>query len=194
MKILLAEDELLTREVLKSALQKANHEVIVTEDGESAWDELIRQPMQIVVSDWSMPKLNGLELCQRVRTRHRQSYVYFILLTSRSSKEDYRVAMEAGVDDFLTKSSQMDDLLVRLRVAERILNFMGQVRELKRLLPICSYCKKIRDDQDYWHKIESYIHDHTGSDFSHGICPDCYEKVIKPQLRLERPPPSDPEI
>jgi len=90
--------------------------------------------------------------------------------------------MNAGVDDFLTKPLNADELLNRVRVAERLLGFMNQVRELKRLLPICSYCKKIRDDKDYWHQIETYIHDHTGSDFSHSICPKCYSEHIVPQL------------
>ena len=183
MKILLAEDETLTRELIKSTLLKANHEVIAVQDGEEAWDASLRQSPQIIVSDWMMPKLNGLELCQKVRSRSQKDYTYFILMTTRSGLEDFRAAMEAGVDDFLSKSSQMDELLLRLRVAERILKYMGQVRQLKQLLPICSYCKKIRDDKDYWHKIESYIHQHTGSDFSHSICPDCYESVMKPQLQ-----------
>jgi sigma-B regulation protein RsbU (phosphoserine phosphatase) len=182
MKILLAEDETFTREILKATLLKANHEVIATQDGEEAWDALLRQSAQIIVSDWMMPKLNGLELCQKVRSRLRKDYVYFILMTTRSGLEDFRAAMDAGVDDFLTKSSQMDELLLRLRVAERILKYMGQVRQLKQLLPICSYCKKIRDDKDYWHKIESYISQHTGSDFSHSICPACYKSVVHPQL------------
>ena len=54
---------------------------------------------------------------------------------------------------------------------------LAQVKQLKSLLPICMYCKKIRDDQDYWHRIESYIHVHTGTDFSHGICPECARRI-----------------
>jgi hypothetical protein len=62
---------------------------------------------------------------------------------------------------------------MRLCVAERILEYSRQIRLLKELLPICMYCKKIRDDGNYWEQIESYIHAHTGSHFSHGICPEC---------------------
>ena len=68
---------------------------------------------------------------------------------------------------------------MRLRVAERIVEFATQLRQLKELLPICMYCKKIRDDENYWHAVESYISQQTGSNFSHGICPECFEKHVK---------------
>ena len=68
-------------------------------------------------------------------------------------------------------------------MAERILRYTTQVRQLEELLPICTYCKKIRDDQNYWQRIESYINERTGSEFSHSVCPHCYESEIVPQLR-----------
>ena len=194
MRILLAEDEVVTRTLLTTALLDPGHKVIVAKDGEEAWAAVLRAPVQVIVSDWIMPRMDGLELCRRVRARRRKEYVYFILLTACSGKENYRLAMEAGVDDCLTKSRDADELFVRLRVAERILNFMGQVRDLKRLLPICSYCKKIRDDKDYWHQIESYIHSHTGSDFSHSICPECLVKHIQPQLEGSDSAPGDFDV
>ena len=103
-------------------------------------------------------------------------------MTARQGDENHREAMAAGVDDFLTKPLDREELETRLRVAERILGFATQVRQLKELLPICMYCKKIRDDQNYWKILEEYIHQHTGSDFSHGICPDCYETITVPQI------------
>jgi hypothetical protein len=69
--------------------------------------------------------------------------------------------------------------MMRLRVAERILEFTTQIRQLKELLPICMYCKRIRDDQDYWQQVESYIHTYTGSNFSHGICPECFSQQMR---------------
>jgi hypothetical protein len=86
------------------------------------------------------------------------------------------------VDDFLTKPLDFSELWTRLRVAQRILRYTTQVRQLEEMLPICSYCKKIRDDRNYWQQLESYIGERTGSDFSHSVCPDCYTQVLAPQL------------
>jgi sigma-B regulation protein RsbU (phosphoserine phosphatase) len=182
MKILFVEDDPTTRRLLQTTMQSFGHDIIVAEEGEQAWAALLKSPVQVIVSDWMMPGLDGLELCKRVRSRQRKDYTYFILLTARTEKDDYHLAMDAGVDDFLVKPLETDELRIRLRVAERILRFIDQVRELKRLLPICSYCKKIRDDKDYWHQIDTYIRTQMGADLSHSICPDCYEQFIKPQL------------
>ena len=86
--------------------------------------------------------------------------------------------MGAGIDDFLTKPLDREAILMRLRVAERILEFTKQIRVLKELIPICMYCKRVRDDSNYWDQVENYIHEHTGSNFSHGICPPCFDKQI----------------
>ena len=193
MKILLVDDDPISLGVLKSALQTAGYETIDVDGGEKAWLILNRESIRLIISDWMMPSLDGLELCRRVRARQKREYVYFILLTARSGAENYHLAMENGVDDFLAKPFRFEELQIRIRVAERILGFMSQVGELKRLLPICSYCKRVRDDKDYWHQIESYIHNHTGTDFSHSICPECYETVIKPQLEEIRRAGKKPE-
>lgn len=182
MKILIAEDDLPSQKVLQVTLEKLGHQVIAVADGQAAWRRVITAPFDVIVSDWMMPHMDGVELCRRIRGRRQKRYLYFILLTARSSRENYHEAMQSGVDDFLSKPLKADELATRLRVAERILGFIAQVSELKRLLPICSYCKRVRDDKSYWQDMEAYIRANTSTDFSHGICPDCYEKHIKPQL------------
>jgi phosphoserine phosphatase RsbU/P len=87
--------------------------------------------------------------------------------------------MDSGVDDFLTKPLDREGIMMRLRVAERIVDFTRQIKVLKDLIPICMYCKKIRNDENFWQGVESYIAQQTGSNFSHGICPDCFEKHVK---------------
>jgi response regulator RpfG family c-di-GMP phosphodiesterase len=135
--------------------------------------------VRVIVSDWMMPGMDGLELCQKVRQRAKTDYTYFILLTAiNTGRENLRKAMAAGIDDFLTKPLDREAILMRLRVAERILEFTRQIRVLKELIPICMYCKRVRDDSNYWDQVESYIHTHTGSSFSHGICPDCFDKQM----------------
>lgn len=181
-KILVAEDDVISQKLLRVNLERLGHEVVTANDGAAAWTEFDREPVRIVVSDWMMPEMDGLTLCERVRAREGIEYTYFILLTAKTGRENHQEAMQKGVDDFLNKPLDRDELVNRLRVAERILGFTRQIRQLKELLPICSYCKKIRDDQNYWQQIESYIHNHTGSDFSHSICPDCFDAVVRPQI------------
>jgi phosphoserine phosphatase RsbU/P len=180
--VLIVEDDPVSRRVLERDLSKLLYTVSTASDGAEAWSMLESKPFRIVVSDWMMPNIDGLALCRRLRERTDGNYIYFIMLTAREGNENYHEAVAAGVDDFLTKPVDREQLAIRLMVAKRIINFATQARELKALLPICMYCKKIRDDQDYWQKIETYIHHETGTDFSHGICPDCYENIAKPQM------------
>jgi DNA-binding response OmpR family regulator len=183
MKILAVEDDAVARAVLRQALLRLGHETIEAADGAVAWKSLEESAARVVVCDWMMPHCDGLDLCRRIRAQRGKEYVYFILLTSSdATEENRRAAADAGVDDFLRKPLDVSELWMRLRVAERILRYTTQVRQLEELMPICSYCKKIRDDQNYWQQIEGYINERTGSEFSHSICPDCYARVVMPEL------------
>ena len=190
-KILIAEDDLISRRLLEATLIKWGYEVIVTCDGEQAWQALQQEDAPpIAVLDWMMPGLDGTAVCRKVRERESKSYTYILLLTAKGGKEDIAAGLEAGADDYVNKPFDQRELRARIKVGERLValeralaskvteleHALSDVKQLKGLLPICMYCKKIRDDQDYWHGMESYIHQHTGTDFSHGICPSCYEK------------------
>lgn len=180
MKILIAEDDPVASKILRLSLEQVGHEVIVVSDGAEAWERLQKEPVSVIVSDWMMPEVDGLQLCRRIRERVDRDYTYFILLTANhAGRENLAQAMEAGIDDFLQKPLDRDAIWMRLRVAERILGFTRQIRQLGELLPICSFCKKIRDDGTYWKQFESYIQEHTGSHFSHGVCPQCFEEQMK---------------
>src|SRR5262245_54683388 len=122
MKVLIAEDDSIAAKFLTAMLQKLGHESIVTRDGEAGLKEFIAAQPPVVISDWMMPGMNVLELCQRIRELNLNEYTYFILQTAKSSREDYRTAMQAGVDDFLTKPVNGEELGMRLRVAERIIS------------------------------------------------------------------------
>ncbi len=179
MRILVAEDDPVSCKILQITLQHYGHEVVIATAGDEAWQQFDKEPCRVVVSDWMMPGMDGLEFCRKIRARPKTDYTYFILLTANNSGRDtYRQAMDAGIDDFLPKPLDREMIVMRLRVAERILEFTTQIRVLKELLPICMYCKRIRDDQDYWQQVETYIHSHTGSNFSHGICPECFAKEM----------------
>jgi sigma-B regulation protein RsbU (phosphoserine phosphatase) len=180
MKILLAEDDPVAARILQRALESFGHEVLVTTNGTEAWEAFDRDPVRLVVSDWIMPGMDGLEFCKRVRERPKTSYTYFILLTSQETGPDnYDLATNAGVDDFLSKPLERPTIRMRLRAAERILQYTTEIRHLKDLIPICAYCRKIRNDHNYWQMVEIYISEQTGSNFTHGICPDCHSKLLE---------------
>jgi sigma-B regulation protein RsbU (phosphoserine phosphatase) len=179
MKILIAEDDPVASKILQRALESYGHDVVLTANGEEAWTVFDREPVRLVVSDWLMPGLDGLDLCKKIRNRDKTAYTYFILLTSQETRpENYEIATAAGVDDFLTKPLDRPTIQMRLRVAERILKFTTEIRQLKDLIPICAYCRKVRNDDNYWQMVETYINEHTGSSFTHGICPSCVETLM----------------
>ena len=180
MKILIAEDDAVAEKVLRLTLQHFGHEVVTARNGTEAWDIFDRDPVRVIVSDWMMPGMDGLEFCDRVRGRAQTPYTYFILLTAaHTGPDDYNVAMDAGVDDFMTKPLDREMIRTRLHVAQRILRYTTEIRMLRDIIPICAYCNKVRSDGDYWERVETYIKERTGSRFSHGACPECLDAQMK---------------
>ena len=189
-RILMAEDDPISAQILQIALSKFGYEPVIARDGAEAWEKFDQAPTRLIVSDWMMPGLDGLALCEKVRARSQTLYTYFILLTAnRTSPENYALATAAGVDDFLTKPLDREAIRMRLGVAERILKYTAEIRQLKELIPICVYCRKVHDEHDYWERVETYIQKETGSKFSHGACPDCYAKQMS-KLQTEALPVS----
>ena len=197
MKILIADDDRVSRRLLEARLLKDGHEVIVAEEGNQAWGALQEDPtIPLAILDWNMPGMTGPEICGRAREIKTDQPTYLILLTSRDSRQDIVSGLDAGANDYVTKPFDFDELRARVQVGERVLHLQkalaGRVKELEEaltnvkmlqgLLPICLYCKKIRDDHNYWQQLDKYVADHTEARFSHGICPECYDKVVKPEL------------
>jgi phosphoserine phosphatase RsbU/P len=182
MRLLIAEDDSVSRLHLKSTVERLGHEVAAAADGAQAWEAFQAASYPVVISDWDMPVMDGAELCRRIRAQPNDRYVYFILVATRGGKQRYLEGMEAGADDFITKPVDSEELRARIKVAERILTLRHHVRRLEGLLPICSYCKRIEAPGSHWQPVEQYVSTRTEAQFSHGICPDCYEKHIQPQL------------
>ncbi|HYR86666.1 MAG TPA: response regulator transcription factor [Terriglobia bacterium] len=126
MKVLIAEDDKDSRELLGWLLQKLGHQIVVTENGGDAWEAYRKGKFRLVISDLLMPDIDGLELCRRIRAHKQSKYTYIILLTALIGKKDYLEGMEAGADDFVTKPFDPDELKARLRVVERIISFQDQ--------------------------------------------------------------------
>ena len=128
MKILIADDDVMTRLLLGSALKKLGHAVQEAKNGQEAWQAWQTGEFRLVITDWMMPDMDGLELCRRVRAGSGADYTYLVLLTSRTGKIHYMEAMEAGVDDFINKPLEKDEFAARIRVAERILGLHAKLR------------------------------------------------------------------
>ena len=193
MRILIAEDEPVTRAKLETLLQTWGYDVVVARDGAEAWRDLQADPeIDLVITDFQMPGLNGDELCRKSRSELLDRSLYIMLLTAvKVSRQDLISGLLAGADDYVQKPFDNAELNARLQVGCRVVSLqkelrhrvkqledaMAQIRHLQGLLPICSYCKRIRDDKNYWHQVEFYITSHADVRFTHGICPQCMEKL-----------------
>lgn len=192
MRILIAEDDRVTARIVTGLLSSWGHEVVEASDGLAAL-ACLQAPdgPNLAIVDWEMPGLNGPDLCRGVRSQPISDATYLILLTARARRVDVVAGLDAGADDYLTKPFDPEELRARVQAGTRIVSLQQQlrthvteleaalasVRQLRGLVPICSYCKAIRDDKQYWHRLETYISENSEAQFTHSICPTCYEAI-----------------
>ena len=189
---LVADDDRVTAEILSRTLKRWEFDVTVVGDGAAAWEDLRAATVPtLAIIDWMMPELDGPEVCRRVRRELPLANMYLMLLTARESRGDLVAGLDAGADDYLTKPFDPEELRARVQVGVRVLTLqkslaerveelqaaLSNVKQLRGLLPICSYCKRIRGDDQYWQQLEGYIAEHSHAQFSHGICPTCFATV-----------------
>jgi CheY-like chemotaxis protein len=192
MRALVADDDRVTAEILSRTLVRWEFEVTTVDNGAAAWAYLRAAVLPtLAVLDWMMPEMDGPEVCRRVRTELPLANMYLMLLTARESRGDLVTGLDAGADDYVTKPFDTEELRARVQVGVRVLTLqkslaerveelqaaLSNVKQLRGLLPICSYCKRIRGDDQYWQQLEGYIAEHSHAQFSHGICPTCFATV-----------------
>ena len=190
MRALIADDDPVAAMAVSRSMSNWGFETAVVHDGLAAWEHLTSSdPASLAIVDWEMPGLEGPELCRRVRSDTQRAHLYVILLTARNSSTDLVAGLEAGADDYLIKPVDLNELKARVQVGVRVASLQARlaeevselqatldnVRRLRGLLPICAYCKRIRDDRNYWQRVEVYVSEHTDATFTHGICPSCLE-------------------
>lgn len=193
-RVLVAEDDETARNALVRLLQRDGYDVVVASDGQAAIDILLApNPPHIALLDWGMPRIDGIHVCWAVRSIPANPYTYIIMVTARDQSADALAAFAAGVDDFLGKPLDQLQLLARLRCGERVLglekryaerlldlkNAAAKMRKLTHLLPICTECRKVRDDSEYWQDIEAYRADPVSVASSQGICPACVTTLLR---------------
>ncbi len=195
MHVLIADDDRIAAAVLSRTLKQWDFDVTVVLDGAEAWSHLqgaeSKRTPTLAILDWMMPHLEGADVCRRVRQEMPLANMYLMLLTSLESRSHVVAGLDAGADDYLVKPFDPDELRARVNVGVRVLALqekladrvqelqeaLANVKQLHGLLPICSYCKRIRGDDQYWTQVESYIAARSDAQFSHGICPPCAQKL-----------------
>ncbi len=194
MRILIAEDDFTSRIMLTGILKMENYEVTATVNGVEAWNVLQKPDAPaLVILDWVMPVMGGMDVVRRVRALSTDRPPYIIMLTIKGEKTDIIAGLGAGANDYLAKPFDPGELQARVAVGRRMVEMQDslaakieelqqafdEIRTLRGIVPICAYCKKIRDDAGYWSQVEQYVSKHTEAKFSHGICPECFEREMK---------------
>lgn len=182
MKILVADDDRGAQTLLRALLSKLGHEVVVASHGVEAWRLLGEARPRMLVTDWNMPGMTGVDLCRRLRKDPSRAYVYVVLVTTRDDMGSFSEGMAAGADDFLTKPVDVALLAARVRVAERILSLQEEVHDLRsKAVPVCIYCRRLKEG-DEWLDTEAFVVRHAGGGLADRICPECYSRHLASEL------------
>jgi sigma-B regulation protein RsbU (phosphoserine phosphatase) len=199
MKLLIADDDPTIPPLLTHVLAFVEAEVLVARDGDTAAALWLQERPQLVLTDWMMPGADGAALCHLIRQTPGADYTYIIMLTACETPSEIVRGLEAGADDYVTKPFHRAELVMRVKCGLRVLsleaalsdriarleNALARVKVLEGLLPICSYCKKIRDDAGEWQGVEHYLGTRTDVDFTHGICPTCLARASGGRLGVQ---------
>ena len=192
MKILVAEDNNVVKSLINNLLTQWGYVYDSVSNGKEALDIVSKYTLPfIALLDWMMPELDGLEVCKTIRTIHLTTPFFIILLTARNEKQDIVTGFKAGIDDYIIKPFDKDELMARIKVGERIIDLQQRLHErilkleeaithiktLQGILPVCSSCHRIRNDQESWERIDKYISDHSDAQLSHTVCPECLKKL-----------------
>lgn len=193
MLIYVADDDKTNLRLIRTVLANAGFENIrLFNSGSSMMVETVRIRPDLLIVDIIMPGFSGYDVLERIKQDPSLEDIPTIMITAASLDENLeplKRSFELGAMDFISKPFANLELIQRVKSAlriekqrQRLENAAKQISSLEKLLPICSYCKKIRTDKDYWQDLETYFSEHTDTLFSHSVCPDCYEKEVKPQL------------
>ncbi len=201
--VLIVDDVDTNIRVLANLLSEHSYHIAFATSGEQALDMVQELEPDLILLDIMMPGMDGLEVCRTLKGIDETRETPIIFLTARTETDDIVKGFEAGGLDYVTKPFQTVELLARVkthielkeardtrdRLIRELREALEKVQLLSGLLPICSYCKKIRDDEGYWTQVEEYITSHSDATFSHGICPACIEKHFP---YITEVPPADP--
>ena len=189
--ILVVDDQATNLKVLLAFLQAHNFQLYIADSGRRALSILTKVCPDLILLDVMMPDLDGFETCRQIKADVNRKDIPVVFMTALDSVEDKVAGFAAGGVDYITKPFHQVEVLARVRthitLRKREMELeqaLAEIKTLTGILPICSYCKQIRNDQGYWQQVEDYISQHSRAMFSHGLCPDCYAKELENVRKL----------
>ncbi len=193
--LLIIEDNTVNLRIMSTLLSSQGYHVVGCTGGVAGIDAALDLAPDLILLDIVMPEIDGFETCRRLKFHDATREIPVIFVTALSATEDIVRAYEAGGVDYIVKPVRRPEVIARVQthlklrdaVRERdkliveLTDTLKRIKQLRGLIPICSHCKKIRDDKGYWNQLEAYIRDHSEAEFSHGICPEC-ARILYPEL------------
>lgn len=204
--ILIVDDISQNIQVLGSILPRDSFDISYATDGRQALEMVASEAYDLILLDIMMPGMDGFEVCRRIQQMPEKKEIPIIFLTARSQKQDIVQGLDTGAVDYVTKPFNAAELRARVkthlqlkkareRIEEQKNNLealnqelqdaLEKIKTLEGIIPICCVCKNIRNDKGYWEQIEAYMAQHSNAQFSHGICPDCCEKLY-PDINMDK--------
>lgn len=196
--VLVVDDTRVNVDLLVLLLQKENYTVRFAESGKEALQKIAATPPDLILLDIMMPQMDGYETCVRIKSNPLSKHIPIIFITALSETNDKIKGFQVGGVDFITKPFEVREVLARVKAHltiqhlnktlaaknSELVKALEEVKSLQGIVPICSKCKKIRDDDGFWQRVEQYVSERTGAQFSHSYCPSCLQSEID---KLEMP-------
>ena len=190
-RILIVDDEEPVLHYLSKRLRKHNYLVETCLNGEEALEKTETRDFDLVILDIVLPGIDGYEVCRRLKSNSKTAGIMILMLSVRAALDEKLKGYQVEADDYITKPYEPEELLAKVRTLLRLKRALderdrlireleeavGKIRTLCGLLPICASCKRIRNDDGYWQRIEDFVQEHCPAEFSHSICPDCFNKL-----------------
>ena len=170
--VLAVDDKPQNLQFLGKLLSDNGYELAMAQNGKQALNFVRKESPDLILLDIMMPEMDGYEVCETLKQDDVSREIPVIFLTAKTDVQDVVRGFEAGGVDYVTKPFNSAELLARIKTHV-------ELRTLRRLLPICSHCKKIRDDEGFWEDVDAYLESHARLTFTHGICPDCVHELYK---------------
>ncbi len=175
--ILIVDDNPQNIQLLGSIIKEELYELAFATRGTDALTYLKSEKPDLILLDIMMPEMDGYAVCEKIKANPETREIPIIFLTAKKEAEDIVKGFKVGGVDYITKPFYPIELMARIENHLAIKRAREEIKTLKGIIPICSSCKSIRDDEGYWKRVEEYIETRTDAEFSHGICENCAEKL-----------------